>query len=334
VIWHVIMSIDGFIAGPDHSMDWAFDAFKDAGPNRLGEEVMNTTGAILGGRGCYEAARAHYDGIDGIYGGRWAGPVFVLTHHPQDAPDDPKATFVSSGIEDALARAHDAAGERNVEIIGASVARECLDAGFIDEIVHLAPVLLGDGVRLYGTPPSREFDFESEVDNVRRAARDLRVEYSVVIDSDYAIWSAFENHYWPGRYFSARTGTLRGHRFGEGDYGRSEKTIPRLWAGISEAGDEQVSVDAVGVESDADWDNLRSPETYVGYERTANCASSGGFGGKRQRLCCPVPARVNEWALSGDGTDDRRAAVLNAPDGRMSGSTRLTYIWSWHRQQA
>jgi hypothetical protein len=85
------MSVDGFIAGPEHSMDWAFEAFKDAGPNRLGEEVMNETGAILGGRGWYDAAPAKYDGVDGIYGGRWTGPVLVLTDRPQDAPDDPKA---------------------------------------------------------------------------------------------------------------------------------------------------------------------------------------------------------------------------------------------------
>ena len=77
-----------------------------------------------------------------------SGPVFVLSHRPQDAPDDPKATFVS-GIDEALARARDAAGGKNVEIFGANVARQCLDVGFIDEVVvHLAPILLGDGVRL------------------------------------------------------------------------------------------------------------------------------------------------------------------------------------------
>jgi dihydrofolate reductase len=160
LIWQVTMSLDGFIAGPEHAMDWAFDAFKDAGPNRLGEEVMSETGAILGGRGWYDAARAKYDGVDGIYGGRWTGPVFVLTHHPQEAPDDPKATFVSS-LEEALATARDAAGAKNVEIFGANVARQCLDAGSIDEVViHLAPVLLGDGVRLYGTPPAPRIDLE------------------------------------------------------------------------------------------------------------------------------------------------------------------------------
>jgi dihydrofolate reductase len=177
VTWHITMSLDGFIAGPDHSMDWAFDAFRDAGPNRLGEEVMNETGAILGGRSWYEAARAKYDGVDGIYGGRWTGPVFVLTHHPQDAPDDPKATFVS-GLEQALARARDAAEEKTVEIFGANVARQCLDAGFIDEIaVHLAPVLLGDGVRLYGTPPAPRVDLERTL--FEESGRLIDVRYSV-----------------------------------------------------------------------------------------------------------------------------------------------------------
>jgi dihydrofolate reductase len=177
VIWHITMSLDGFIAGPEHSMDWAFDTFNDAKPNRLGEEVMKETGAILGGRGWYDAARARYDGVDGIYGGRWTGPVFILTHHRQDAPADPKATFVS-GLEEAVATARDAAEGKNVEIFGANVARQCLDAGFIDEVViHLAPVLLGDGVRLYGTPPAPRVDLERTLLEESRSVVDLR--YSV-----------------------------------------------------------------------------------------------------------------------------------------------------------
>jgi dihydrofolate reductase len=159
VIWHVTMSLDGFIAGPDHSMEWAFEAFRDAKPNRMGEDVMTGTGAILGGRGWYDAAAAKYDGVDGIYGGRWTGPVFVLTHHPEDAPDDPKASFVSGGLERAVAAARAAAGGKNLEIFGADVARQCVDAGLVDEIViHLAPVLLGDGVRLYGAADAQRVD--------------------------------------------------------------------------------------------------------------------------------------------------------------------------------
>jgi dihydrofolate reductase len=177
VIWHITMSLDGFIAGPEHSMEWAFDAFKDAGPNRLGGEVMNETGAILGGRGWYDAALANYDGVDRIYGGRWSGPMFVLTHRPQDATDDPRATFVS-GNDQALARARDAAGGKNGEIFGANVGRQCLDVGFIDEVIgHLAPVLLCNGVGLWATPPAPRVDLE----------RTLLEESGRVIDLRYRV---------------------------------------------------------------------------------------------------------------------------------------------------
>ena len=99
VVWHVTMSLDGFIAGPDHAMEWARDV--PSGPNELAAEVMHSTGAILGGRGWYDAAARKYDGVDGIYGGAWSGPVFVLTHRVGEAPDDPKATFLDEDIEAA-----------------------------------------------------------------------------------------------------------------------------------------------------------------------------------------------------------------------------------------
>jgi dihydrofolate reductase len=153
------MSLDGFIAGPDDAMEWAF---RSSGRNRIGEEVMARTGAILGGRGWYDAATAKYDGRQGIYGGRWEGPVFVLTHRPPAAPEDPEITFLTSGVEEAVATASDAAGGKNLEIFGANLAAQCLDAGLIDEIVvHLAPLLLGDGVRLYGAGGhTREVELE------------------------------------------------------------------------------------------------------------------------------------------------------------------------------
>jgi dihydrofolate reductase len=159
VIWHVTMSLDGFIAGPDHAMEWAFEAWESGGGDA--DEIMRSTGAIVGGRGWYDAAARKYDGVDGIYGGRWMGPVFVLTNRPGDAPDDPKATFLSAGLEDALGKARAAAGGKNVEIFGANVARQCLEARELDEIVvHVAPVLLGDGVRLYGTPEAEPVRLE------------------------------------------------------------------------------------------------------------------------------------------------------------------------------
>ena len=165
-----------------------------------------------------------------------------------------------------------------------------------------------------------EFGFESDVDNVRRAAKDLNVEYPVVIDSDYAIWTAFENHYWPALYFVGANGHLRGHHFGEEDYERSERTIQRLLteAGAGDVGNGLVSVDPAGFEVGADWDTLRTPETYLGYERTTNFASPGGLVEGRDVYAVPQRLDLNEWALSGDWTVDRQAAVLNAPDGRIA----------------
>ncbi len=143
------MSLDGFYAGPDDSMDWAFKA---AGrPNRVADDVMQTTGAILAGRRWYDVATAKYNGRRGIYGGKWEGRVFVLTHRPPDGPEDPEITFLTGEIEEAVQTAKAAAGDNNLEIFGANVAAQCLAAGLIDEIVpHVAPVLLGDGIRLYG----------------------------------------------------------------------------------------------------------------------------------------------------------------------------------------
>jgi dihydrofolate reductase len=148
IIWHVTMSLDGFIAGPDDSMDWAF-GHGPSGP--LADDVMRSTGAILAGRRWHDAAMARYDGRAGIYGGRWSGPVLVLTHRPPAHPPDPEIRFLSGDVEEAVAAARAAADGRNVELFGARTARQCLDAGLVDEIVvHVAPVLLGDGVRLYG----------------------------------------------------------------------------------------------------------------------------------------------------------------------------------------
>ena len=153
VIWHVTMSLDGFIAGPDHAMEWAFE---QDWPSPMAENVKETTGAILAGRGWHDGADGKYGGVDGIYGGAWSGPVFVLTHRPDEPPRDPKATFLSDGLEDAVATAREAAREKNLEIFGANLAAQCLEAGLIDEIViHLAPLLLGDGIRLYGAAAKR-----------------------------------------------------------------------------------------------------------------------------------------------------------------------------------
>ncbi|MBA3261375.1 MAG: dihydrofolate reductase family protein [Thermoleophilaceae bacterium] len=173
IIWHITMSVDGFIAGPDDSMDWAFRASE---PSALADEIREGTGAILGGRRWYDAAASKYDGVAGIYGGGWSGPVFVLTHRPEDIPEDPTVTFLSEGLRDAVGTARDAAAGKNVEIFGANTAQQCLDAGPLDEIaVHLAPVLLGDGVRLYGAPAmARQIDLERTDASESGQVTDLR----------------------------------------------------------------------------------------------------------------------------------------------------------------
>jgi dihydrofolate reductase len=154
VVWHVMTSLDGFITGPDDTMAWAFEY---EGPVPLADEVMRDTGAILAGRRWFDVATERYNGRQGIYGGKWDGPVFVLTHRASDHDvSDPGVTLLTGDLEQAVATAREAAGDRNLEIFGANVAAQCLDDGLIDEIVvHVAPVLLGDGVRLYGEAGSR-----------------------------------------------------------------------------------------------------------------------------------------------------------------------------------
>jgi dihydrofolate reductase len=147
-IWHITMSLDGFIAGPGDGMEWAGGHIH--GPNPMADAARDATGAILAGRRWHDIAIGQYDGVAGIYGGRWTGPVFVLTHRPEDTPG-PGVRFLSGSVEDAVATAKAAAGGRAIGVFGASLAAQCLAAGLLDEIVvHIAPVLLGDGVRLFG----------------------------------------------------------------------------------------------------------------------------------------------------------------------------------------
>ena len=150
VLWHVTLSLDGYIAGPDDEMEWAFEYGEES---QLADETMHATGAILAGRRWHDVATKKYGGREGIYGGAWSGPVFVLTHHPPTSPEDPEIRFLSGEIDEAVATARAAAEGKNVEVFGANIAQQCLHAGLLDEIrVHLAPVLLGDGVRFYGGP--------------------------------------------------------------------------------------------------------------------------------------------------------------------------------------
>jgi dihydrofolate reductase len=157
-ICHHTISLDGFVAGPDDSMDWAF-AYGE--PTSLGGETMTRIGAIVAGRRWHQLAKERWDGVDGIYGGNWDGRVFVLTRRPDDDPGDPRISFVSEGIERAVGAAQQAAGERDVGIFGGSLTQQCLDAGLLDEIVlHVAPVLLGSGVRLFGDEGADQVELE------------------------------------------------------------------------------------------------------------------------------------------------------------------------------
>ena len=166
-----------------------------------------------------------------------------------------------------------------------------------------------------------EFAFEKNIDNVRRAVRQMKIDYPMVIDNDYAIWRAFRNQYWPALYFIDAQGRIRQHHFGEGEYERSEKTIQQLLAeaGVSGTGDGVGTVEAGGVEAAADWGNLRSPENYVGYNRTQNFASPGGADQDR-RAAYAIPARLslNEWALAGEWTIGGQATTLNGARGRIA----------------
>jgi thiol-disulfide isomerase/thioredoxin len=165
-----------------------------------------------------------------------------------------------------------------------------------------------------------EFDFEHHLDDVRRAATDLHVDYPVAIDNDYRIWSAFDNHYWPALYLVDAHENIRHHRVGEDDYDQSETILQQL---LTEAGggigQELVSVDPDGVEAAADWDNLWSPETYLGYERTENFASpDGAVLHTRHSYAAPARLRLNHWALAGDWTVKRQASVLHQANGRIA----------------
>jgi thiol-disulfide isomerase/thioredoxin len=159
-----------------------------------------------------------------------------------------------------------------------------------------------------------EFDFEHDLDNVRRQVTDLGLEFPVVVDNDYAIWTAFANHYWPAFYFVDAQGQIRHHRFGEGDYTMSEMVLQQLLVEAGSGGTDQdlTSVDATGVEVAADWASLRSPENYLGYERTDNFVSpTGSILDTSYAYAAPPRLGLNQWALSGDWIVKQQAIVLN-----------------------
>jgi len=169
-----------------------------------------------------------------------------------------------------------------------------------------------DGLVVIGvhTP---EFSFEHELDGVRQATKARAIDYPVAVDNDYGIWSAFDNHYWPALYFVDADGIIRDHHFGEGRYEQSERVIQRL-LGIER---ELVSVQGVGVEAEADWGNLRTPETYLGYGRSERLDERRG-----DEL--PDRLRSNHWALAGEWTIERSRSTPgggNVPVNPPIGST-------------
>jgi thiol-disulfide isomerase/thioredoxin len=154
-----------------------------------------------------------------------------------------------------------------------------------------------------------EFEFEKNMDNVRRAVKDLGLAYPVAVDNDYAVWRAFANNAWPALYLIDAQGRVRYRHLGEGEYERSEKMIQQLLieAGAAGVPRDLVSVEGRGAEAAADWASLRSPETYLGAERTEN------------RVNAPaVRLGLNQWTASGDWMAKKQAIVLNKPNGRIA----------------
>ncbi len=148
VLWHFTISLDGFVAGPNHEMGWMTGISFRPG---LVEEYVRTTGAVLGGRDGWDAMVGEHR----PYGGDWDGPIFVLTHHPEDATPADGVTFLSCAPAEAVRIGLAAAGGKNLEVFSPTIGRQLLELGLIDDIdLHIAPVLLGDGIRLYDNPGS------------------------------------------------------------------------------------------------------------------------------------------------------------------------------------
>jgi thiol-disulfide isomerase/thioredoxin len=171
-----------------------------------------------------------------------------------------------------------------------------------------------DGLVVIGvhTP---EFSFEHEIERVRRATEERAIDYPVAVDNEYEIWSAFDNHYWPALYFVDADGVIRDHHFGEGRYEQLERVIQRL-LGVER---ELVSVQGLGVEAEADWDHLRTPETYLGYGRSEHFASPDGAAfDERRAYELPERLRFNHWALAGEWTIGRENVVVDQAGGSIA----------------
>ncbi|MBV8616356.1 MAG: redoxin family protein [Acetobacteraceae bacterium] len=165
-----------------------------------------------------------------------------------------------------------------------------------------------------------EFPFERNLDNVRLMAKTLKVGYPIATDNDYAIWNAFKNSYWPALFFVDAQGRLRYRYFGEGAYDSSERVIQRLLseAGVRDVSRGLVSVDPSGLEVAADWESVKSPESYLGYAKAESFVSEHGVWDKAHAYAAPARLRLNDWALSGDWTISKGLAALNRTGGRIA----------------
>jgi Thioredoxin like C-terminal domain/AhpC/TSA family len=166
-----------------------------------------------------------------------------------------------------------------------------------------------------------EFQFEHDLEKIRSALEDMDVRFPIAVDNDYAVWRAFDNNYWPALYFADAEGKIRHHRYGEEDYERSERVIQQLLAeaGASGVEGELTSVEADGVYAPADWDDLGSPETYVGYARQSGFASPGGLVRDQPQVYeAPPRLDLNQWSLAGEWTVGDQPTELNEPGGRIT----------------
>lgn len=163
VAWGFTCSIDGFIAGPGHDMSWlsAGEPLAEGTTERMAHAVA----VIISGRSGYDAAKAQQGERDELtseaYGGAWSGTEFILTHRPEEIADDPSIVALDCDVVEAVRRAKEIAGDRDVQIISADIARQALEHDLIDELqVFVAPVFLGDGTRIFDVPGGRRYDWE------------------------------------------------------------------------------------------------------------------------------------------------------------------------------
>lgn len=165
-----------------------------------------------------------------------------------------------------------------------------------------------------------EFDIEKQMPNVQKAVNKFGITYPVVLDNDHAIWNAFHNQYWPAHYFIDAQGKVRYEHFGEGEYDQSERWIQQLLkeANAKPMSATTVSVHGQGVQAAADMDDVRSPETYIGYAREEHFASPGGIRRDTEQLYTePSHLRTNEWGLAGRWVDHEQVAVLRSAGGKI-----------------